>query len=76
MFDPYRLTSSRENFYYQKKGQVLRIRNRPPPPQPNWTKDDLKVLVPYFIKNKLAKPYTPFFPFEDIQMNYLCYTQP
>lgn len=76
MFDPYRLTPSRENFYYQRKGQVLRIRDRMPPPQPNYTKEDLKPLVPYFLQNRLAKRFTPVYKYEDIQMNYLLYTQP
>lgn len=76
MFDPYRLSPSRENFYYQRKGQVLRIRDRMPPPQPNYTKEDLKPLVPYFLQNRLAKRYSPKYHFEDIQIKYLRYTQP
>ena len=76
MFDPYHLTPNRENFYYQRKGQVLRIRDRVPPPQPQYTKEDLKQLVPYFLQNRLAKRYERKYEFEDIQMKYLEYTQP
>lgn len=57
MFDPYRLTTNRENFYYQRKGQVLRVRDRMPPPQPNYTKADLKPLVPYFLQNLATPPF-------------------
>lgn len=56
MYDPYRIGPIRQNYYYQRKGSVLR-RKFPQTPQPDWKKQDLEPLVPLFLKNHWALPY-------------------
>lgn len=73
MFDPYRIGPYKENYYYQKKGSIIR-KKKIEKPKINWTPDLLKPLVPLYLQNHLARPYSP--SKDDRKIEYFYINQP